>query len=265
MNILQRLKRGIWTYKQPITKIPKLNNASVSDLFIWRNSDLWKTFFELSDISGFFLDSDSTSERYAKFCFFDNQGELLFEKRIMLICNHRQTIDLSVFLLDSMPAYGTFCVFHSYTPKAISELGSFITERGYVSYCYRNAPLRSYVHGNLDAVCQVEGHKRQLLGANSFLLREYKLQNELIGPARYELGIVNPSARFQRIICQLKSIRDGRIIEIQEIDLSPGGSYIFSIKMERAESARIIISSHLVMARPLVFRIYNNRMDVFHG
>ncbi len=64
--------------------------------------------------------------------------------------------------------YGTFSIFHSHTPKEVTELGSFLTERGYVSYCYKGAPLRSYVHGNLDAIAQYLDGKMQLLGARSF-------------------------------------------------------------------------------------------------
>jgi len=264
-NLVLRAKRALWTFKQPLTKKPKLLGAPVSDLFVWRNSDVWRTFFELTDISGLFLGHEETSERFATFFFFDNEGALLCEKRLDLIPNQRQTIDLSLFLSNLKCTFGTFCVFHSYTPKVVSNLGSHIAERSYVSYRYKNAPLRAYVHGNLDAICQLQDMKKQFLGSSSFLPREYRVQHELSGPAHYEIAMVNPSSRHKCISCQLQSTRNGEKIETKKIKLRPGGSYVFQIKLEQPETARIIIGSYLVMARPLVFRSNNNKMDVFHG
>jgi hypothetical protein len=264
-DFIVRARRALWTFKQPLTKTPKLLGVPVSDLFVWRNSDVWQTFFELTDMSGLFLDHEKVSERYATLYFFDNEGVLFFEKRLDLICNQRQTIDLSLFLSNSKCKFGTFCVFHSHTPKVISDLGSFIAERGYVGYRYNDAPLRAYVHGNLDAICLLPDMKRQLLGSSSFLTREYWLQHELSDPAQYEIAMVNPSSRDQLIYCQLQSTRNGDKLETKEIKLRPGGAHVFPIKMGQSETARIIIGSHLVMARPLVYRFNNNRMDVFHG
>ncbi len=264
-NFIARARRALWTFKQPITKIPKLLGVPISDLFVWRNSDVWQTFFELTDISGLFVDHEKMPERYATFFFFDNEGVLLFEKRLGLICNQRQTIDLSVFLSDSKCAFGTFCVFHSYTPKVVSDLGSFITERGYVSYRYNGAPLRSYVHGNLDAISLWPDKSMKMLGANSFLSRTFRLQHELLGPALYEIGVVNPSSRVQHLSCQIRSSQSGEILDIQKAVMSPRGTHVFQVKLEQSAAARIIINSHLVMARPLVFRINNHKMDVFHG
>ena len=44
-----------------------------------------------------------------------------------------------------------------------------------------------------------------------------------------------------------------------------GGAGIFPVSFESQKSARIIITSRLVMARPLVFRISDNFFDVCHG
>lgn len=264
-NFILRARRALWTFKQPLTKTPKLLGVPVSDLFVWRNSDLWQTFFELTDMSGLFSDHEKISERYATFYFFDNEGVLFFEKRLDLTCNKRQTIDLSLFLSNSKCTSGTFCVFHSHTPKVISDVGSFIAERGYVGYRYNDAPLRAYVHGNLDAICLLPDMKRQLLGSSSFLAREYWLQHELLDSAEYEIAMVNPSSRDQRIYCQLQSTRNGEKIETKAIKLRSGGSHIFPLKIRQSGTARIIIGSHLVMARPLVYRFKNKRMDVFHG
>ncbi len=264
-NPIERLRRGLWLIKQPLNQRPELTGAPVSDLFVWRNSEDWKTFFELTDISGLFADSDGKSERYVTLFFFDNNGDMFLEKRLDLILNQRQTLDLSVFVSKIESPFGTFCVFHSHTPKVVSDLGSFITERGYVSYRYKGAPLRTYVHGNLDAISLRPDKSMQLLGSSSFRVREYRLQHELLGPALYEVGIVNPGSRDQRVSCQVFSTRSGEILGAQEAQLQPKGCHMFPIQVDQSQPSRIVINSHLVMARPLVFRIHNQKMDVYHG
>jgi len=264
-NPIERARKAIWILKQPLTQKPKVTGVPVSDLFVWRNSDEWKTFFELTDLSGLFVDQESMPERYATICFFDSSGTLFLEKRLDLHPNQRKTLDLSLFVSESKCSFGTFSIFHSYTPQVVTDLGSFITERGYVSYRYNGAHLRAYVHGNLDAICQLPDMSKQLLGSSSFLAREYRLQHELTGPAQYEIIMVNPISHQQRIYCHVQSTRNSEVLDTQEVKLRPGGSHVFLVNMEQGQAARIIIGSHLVMARPLVFRINNNIIEVFHG
>jgi hypothetical protein len=262
---IERLRRGLWVLKQPLTQVPKLNGVPVSDLFVWRNSEDWKTSFELIDIPGLFIDRENTSERYVTLFFFDSNGTPFLEKRLELIRNQRQTIDLSELLSKSENPVGTFCAFHSYTPEVVAGLGSFIAERGYVSYCYKGAPLRAYVHGNLDAISLQPDKIMQLLGTTSFRAREYRLQHELLGPALYEMAVVNPSPRDQRFSCQVFSTLNGEILDAQEVQLRSRGSHVFPIQVKQSQTARIVLNSRLVMARPLVFRIHQQRINVFHG
>jgi hypothetical protein len=264
-NFIARARRAFWTFKQPIAKVPKLLGMPVSDLFVWRKSDVWQTFFELTDISGLFLDDEKIPERYVKFLFFNDKGELFFEKCLNVIPNQRLTIDLSEFLSNSQCTFGTFCVFHSYTPKVISDLGSFITERGYLSYRYSGAPLRAYVHGNFDAIALCPDRTLEMLGINSLLPREFRLQHELLGPALYEIVIINPSSKVQHLSCHVRTRQSGTNLVIHKASVMPRGTRVFKVKLEQSSVARIIINSHLVMARPIVFRIINNKMDVFHG
>jgi hypothetical protein len=47
--------------------------------------------------------------------------------------------------------------------------------------------------------------------------------------------------------------------------LPPGGIQLVPVRADKSEPVRLVIQSHLVMARPLVFRIQNLKLDVFHG
>ena len=263
-NFIKRLKKAPWSFKQPLTKMPEYSSVPVSDLFVWRSSKDWNTFFELTDIAGMFDDNIDIKIQFSIICIFDNKGNFLHEEKLKLQRNKRTTIDFSRFKLFTKSEYGTFCIFHSHTPKEVTELGSFLTERGYVSYCYKGAPLRSYVHGNLDAIAQYPDGERHLLGTRSFLSRKYSLQHQLMGPADYEIGIVNTTSSVIDLSCMVLS-SDNEILDIQKYISPPRGTSVFPVHLESPQTARIVIKSHLVMARPLIFRIHNNNMDVFHG
>jgi hypothetical protein len=234
-------------------------------MFVWRNSDEWKTLFELTDIFGLFDDRDDNAARYATFYFFDSGGGLFLEQRVDLIPRRRQTVDLSEFTAGARDQVGTFCVFHSHTPRALTDLGSYLAERGYVSYRYRGAPLRAYVHGNLDAIALRTDKRMQLLGSSSFLQREYRLQHEITGPALYEIAVVNPSASAKSISCRRVSTRDGATLDVQTVNLRPRACHMFPIRAEGPPSSRIVVVGRLVMPRPVVFRTNNQALDVFHG
>jgi len=261
----EKIRRTIWTFKQPLTRHPKQTDAQVSDLFVWRNSDEWQTYFELLDIPGLFAERKGQAGAKVRFVFFDLGGGRVGEANLDVVPAKRQTVSLANLLPPSAGVMGTFCVLHATTPTEISQLGSFIAERGYVSYSYSDAPLRAYVHGNLDAIALLSGQKLELLGAVSMLQREYRLQCYCDEDATYEFALVNPTPRRQKVNFSVVSIDSGGTIERKEIELAPGGADAFCPRVSEPVPFRLIIKSHLVMARPLVFRIKNSQLDVFHG
>lgn len=265
MQKVERFRRALWTWRQPLTRRPAAPAVPISDLFVWRNSGEWATSFELIDIPGLFSDGEKGLGRHATLFLFDQQGRQFLEKELELIPGRRQTIHLAAFLNETNGEAGTFAVFHSSAPPELESIGSFLAERGYVSYRYRDAPLRAYVHGNLDAIARRGDGELQLLGCSGFLSREYSLQHELQPGVVYELGLVNPTPDAQRCICKLVSVRSGKIMGVQPVNLAPGGIQLVPVRADKSEPVRLVIQSHLVMARPLVFRIQNLKLDVFHG
>lgn len=265
MQKVERYRRALWTWRQPLTRRPLASAVPISDLFVWRNSGEWATSFELIDIPGLFSDGEKDLGKHATLFLFDQHGRQFLKKKLELLPGRRQTIHLAEFLGEMNGEMGTFAVFHSSSPPELEPIGSFLAERGYVSYRYRNAPLRAYVHGNLDAIAQGADGELQLLGCSGFLRREYSLQHELQPGAVYELGMINPTPSAQRCICQLVSVRSGKIMGVQVVNLPPGGIQLVPVRADKSEPVRLVIQSHLVMARPLVFRIQNLKLDVFHG
>jgi len=262
-SLLKRLQLAVWTFKQPLALCPRLSSEVISDLFVWRSDENWQTFFELIDISSLF--EDGCAARDVRIVFFDPNGQQLLDKRIALNAKKRKSLNVSKIIGQSHGEHGTFAVFHEAIPRDVTRIGSHLAERGYVSYCYRNAPLKAYVHGNFDAISKTEDGVLQLLGGVSFLSREYHLQHKIESGVIYELCLVNPSQHRQKFLCKLISAANNEVIELSVFELNPGGAHLFSIQLKDSSEARLIIRSRLIMARPIVFRIFNLNLDVFHG
>jgi hypothetical protein len=216
------------------------------------------------NIPGFFLDGTDLDE-HVTIVFFDRNGQRFLEEQIDLQPHRRRTLDVGSLIGENHGEIGTFSIFHSSTPAAITDLGSFLTERGYVSYRYQDAPLRAYVHGNLDAVSPGPGDHIERLGTSGLRQREYRLQHDIQGTALYEFGVVNSSSTSAWCTCQLASALNGEVQGLHRVKLSPGGVHLFSFPIDASVSLKAVIKSRLVMARPLVFRIQNSKLDVFHG
>ena len=265
IQAVEKILRSPWTWRQALTGRPNDLNAPISDLFVWRNSAEWQTSFELIDIPRLFVDSTDDVDAVVNFVFFDSSGHRFLSEEIAVLPAMRQTIDLASYLSGANEEMGTFAVFHKSVPLAISSTGSYLAERGYVSYRYQGAPLRSYVHGNIDAIAQNINGQLQALGGSSFFQRQYRLQFELIPGSQYQLCIVNSTPSEQKCVGKLVSINRGKILCSHPFKLTPGGVHELTFQREVTEHSRVIIESHIIMARPLVFNIQNLKMDVFHG
>lgn len=261
-NFYERLSRAVWTYKQPLTLVPDNTDAVFSDLFVWRKSSEWETFFEFVDMPGLFSDSIEGA-RPVSFVFFDRKGRVFLNKILTPVSNTRNVLNVSKLIDCASDEFGTFAVFHDATPDNLKECGSYLAERGYVSYRYLKAPLRSYAHGNFDAIAQSANKTRQLMGGDGIRRREYYPQLLLDHHNEYEFCIVNTTSKLQKVVFETRT-KEGLKCNIQVIQVEPGGNDIFRLAPEQREQ-RIVIISRLIMARPLVFRIQDKKMDVFHG
>ena len=211
------------------------------------------------DLASLFGDKD---RHQVEIIFFNNKGEKFHQESIELSGLCRQVLDISKLLsaLKQLPSdYGTFCIFHKKVPHSVLKFQSFITERGYISYQYKNAPLRSYVHGNLDAI----DDKLTPLGGSSLFNRQYNLQYLLTPDKKYELALINASSINKKI--KFKIVEFNNSVQIKEsITLVPKQVFVFPIK-DLSNPIRLIVESKMIMARPVVFCFSNNNMDVFHG
>jgi len=261
-SYINLFRLATWKLWQPLVAVPSSAKSVVSDLFVWRNSSIFKTYFELTSIPSLF-ENISPYQRHATIFIFDACGCKINEQILTIEPCMRRTLDLSYLLPNESGSCGTFAIFHSHTPDSVSTLGSFVAERGYVGYSYQSSILLSYAHGNLDAVAFQANSPVQMLGRSSLRRRSYMLQHLLTPPYYYEIAVVNPTNSSQTIRFDVLSIC-GRLLQTSKVSLKSRALHFFPVSPEH-ENLKIVLHSRLVMARPLVFRSHDSGLDVFHG
>jgi hypothetical protein len=260
-GIKRKLKFGIFIPRK-ITLKPKNSKAVISDLFPIRNDVDWKTEFELLNVPGLIKGDNNTNTDYSvTLYFFDDNGNLLGNKNFFMNGVGRQTIKLSEFLKNEISKAKTFAVFHNNKNISLDMDGSFLAERGYTGYEYKNNGVKGYIHGNLDAV-SLGGYKIKPIGNLGIIKRFYLTQHKLIGPSKYEFVFTNPT-RKKIIIKPFFNINNWE--KLPNIVIHPLGSKTMSVTLNPNAMATLKFKSRLYLCRPVVFRIQEQSMDVFHG
>jgi len=246
-------------FGQKILKNPKSNKAVISDLFLWRLDDEWDTFYEILDYSSVFF---STPEKYCHIIFFDRYGNQIYERKVSVPSLERKTIKLSELLPQSKrinQSYGSFCVIHPHTPKIISEENSFLTDRGYSAFTYKKCTLKSYLHGNMDAI----DSNLNLLGGTSLIMRNFNLQYYFEPYKKYEILLTNNTPKDKKIILTILS-KDKKTIINKCLKLKPRELFIYEISQLNI-NFYCRITSRIFMARPIIFSYESDKIDVFHA
>jgi len=262
-GVKRKLKFGIFIPRK-ITLRPKNSKAVISDLFPIRNDEDWKTEFELLNVPGLIRGNNNTNiDHSVTLYFFNDNGNLLGNKHIFMNSTGRQTIKLSEFLKNDLSKAKTFALFHDYDNNILLGGGSFLAERGYTGYEYKNSGVKGYVHGNLDAVA-LSGTRVQPLGNKSFIARTYTVQHQLIGPAKYEFIFTNPTSNEVVIKPLLFGIGNKWVVQ-KYFRIPSLGARLYSVDLSKEDTYKVKFKSHLYLGRPVVFRTCNESMDVFHG
>ena len=251
-----------------LVNIPYNKESVISDLFPFRIHNGWETHFELLNIPILIDPVHQANNGYnVRFMFFDETGSLFYEWVKETKGCIRQTICLNEILKDkSNSGFGTFACFHeNYLPR-LQEQGGFLAERGYIGYSNHGiSKMKSYVHGNLDALAlNINGDILCLGKSFRFRNNEYRLQHLLEGPSTYEMGFVNTSSSGIYITLELLS-NDNRSVTTEKKYIPSKGITWFSVEINEDEPRRAIIHSKLNLPRPVIFRLEKNSFDVFHG
>lgn len=260
-KISRKIKFGI-NIPLKVFKRPSGRESVTSDLFPIRNDENWSTEFEFLNLPGL-IEGNISKTHQAIMMFFDKKGSKLGEEMIEISGVGRRTINIREFLTADRRNAQTFAVFH----KADSDtnfLGeSFMAERGYTGYKYKNMPTKGYVHGNLDAVSFAK-NRIEKLGNYGFLRKIYRVQHLLTGPAEYDFIFTNPT-NSQRVKIQPILETNGEKINLNPIFIESLGCDSLTVIIRPNQIAQISFRSYLYLGRPVVFRRTLDSMDVFHG
>ncbi|MDA9886140.1 hypothetical protein N9D55_01755 [Flavobacteriaceae bacterium] len=247
-----------------ITKIP--HEASViSDLFPLRIEEDWNTHFELLDFHRMLNPNEERVSLNVELFFYAASGQFLAKKYIEISSPLKQSLDLKMICSElGVKEDGCFAVFHQNNSSWVDDQQSFLAERGYIGYSNkRMGPIKSYVHGNLDAIALSSMGKLQLLGNTSFFSKKYKLQHILENKFDYELFFVNPTLKTLTIEVEEKSKNNAIVTTI---DIAPNGITRFKKnRTKNKQDTHVTIKSKLYLCRPVVFKIMPTSFDVFHG
>lgn len=260
----RKIKYGLFISRK-VTRNPSKPDAVISDLFPIKNDANWKTEFELLNVSGLISGDNwqEASQHLAIIYFFDQNGIQLGTRQIFMNKVGRQTIKLSKILNSNILNAKTFAVFHQDTKKSLSLSGSYLAERGYTGYEYMSIGMKGYVHGNLDAVA-LSNNIIEPLGNIGVIYRKYTVQHQLVGPATYEFVFTNPTSKTVKITPELAWGTDDWIAH-SSFKIPTLGTRSFTTKLNKEDNAKVRFDSRLYLGRPVVFRISNYSMDVFHG
>jgi hypothetical protein len=262
-KIKRRAKLFLFINKN-LTQKPKENSAVISDLFPIKQGNDWHTEFELLNVLGLIMGDNNESKPYmVNFYFFSSSGNLLGSRSVTVGNIGRKTIKLSEVMIGEIKEAATFSVFHPPIYGKTEMTGSFLAERGYTGYEYRNLGVKGYVHGNLDAVALSNG-KVEPLGNSGLISRYYTVQHCLRGPAKYEFVFTNPTSKKITITPNI-SLNKTKWKTMEALTMNSLGSKTFTVGIKESEKAYVRFKSKLYLGRPVVFRISNDSMDVFHG
>ena len=246
-------------FNRNVRLIPPKNSV-ISDLFIWRQNKFWETNFELINFKPFF-DKNNKENENIKIEIRDKEGKVLFNNEFVVESMKKKTINFSkIFNASKLNSdYGTFSVYHEHL-NVVNEFNSYIAERGYSSYKYKDLNTLSSVHGNLDAI-SILNDQRKLLGKQTLFNKDFNIQYKFENQNYYDLFFVNPTSKSLKI--KLTLIKQNQKYD-KILDIKPAGSDVLSLKKNHGVS-RIVVKSKYFMSRPLIFEYNENFLNSFHA
>ena len=221
---------------------------SVSDAFLWRTDNGYKTKFKYSDILYLFY---KIKNSWVEFHFYSKNNELIKIEKVNDL-NLSNELEISSEYLNNLEDYGTFFIYHfSKNTKNLNNK-DIISNRCYTGYSQNNN-LYSFVHGNtLGKFTSIFSNKTFLTDiviTSVFQNHTYTIQKCFDGFDKNELFFTNPTS---------KTIKFS--IESKNYELKPNCSLVVEIK-----NSIISINSNCLFFRPIIFSYHNKYLDVHHS
>jgi len=221
---------------------------SVSDAFLWRTDNGYKTKFKYSDILNLFY---KIKDSWVEFHFFSKNNELIKIEKVNNL-NLSNELEINSKYLNNLKDYGTFYIYHFSENTNDLNNTDIISNRCYLGYSQNNN-LYSFVHGNtLGKFTSIFSNKTfltDIVKTSLFQNYTYTIQKYFDVFDKNELFFTNPTS---------KTIKFS--IENKNYELKPNYSLLVEIK-----NSIISINSNCLFFRPTIFSYKNKYLDVHHS
>ena len=222
--------------------------TTVSDAFLWRTDNGYKTKFKYSDILGLFY---NINDSWVEFHFYTKENKLIKTYKVNSLDISNELVINSRFLND-IEDFGVFYIYHFTRQTEKLDNKCIISNRCYLGYSSNNN-LYSFVHGNILAKFTDINAKKKILSdiikTSLFKNQIYTIQKYFNNLDKNELFFINPTSKKIKF-----SITNKNYL------LNPHCVILLQI-----ENSIISIKSNCMFLRPTVFSYKNQYMDVHHS
>jgi len=246
-DLITKIRNSIGIKKLPINNYLLTKNFSISDAFLWRTDNNFKTVFKYSDLLRLFFNQLNTK---IEIHFYD-KNHIFIKKIKNNSIKLSNILEIDKDLMEGKEDYGVFYIFHS----AEKNLNSSIRNSCYTGFSYNNA-LPSFVHGNCPTTYQYINNKdetlinKDIVGLSFLQNKKYKIQNFFEGLTKLEIFIQNPTTKTISLRINNNSLK-----------MYQKTSLIYDV----TKYNEVEIVSNCLFLRPLIFCYRNNYIDVHHG
>lgn len=222
--------------------------VSVSDSFLWRTDNGYKTKFKYSDILNLFY---KVKNSWVELHFYSKNNELIKIEKINSL-NLSNEFEITSKYLNNLKDYGTFFIYHFSENTSNLNNKNIISNRCYLGYSQNNS-LYSVVHGNtLGKFTSIFSNKRistDIVKTSLFQNHTYTIQKYFDDFDKNELFFINPTSKTIKFKIDNKYFK-----------LKSNNTLLVEIK-----SNLISIKSNCLFLRPTVFSYKGKYLDVHHS
>ncbi|MDC0951446.1 hypothetical protein OAR81_01760, partial [Candidatus Pelagibacter sp.] len=166
---------------------------TISDAFLWRTDNGYKTKFKYSDILDLFY---KIKNSWVEFHFYSKNNELIKIEKIDKL-NLSNELEITSKYLNNLEDYGVFYIYHFSDNTDSLNDQDIIINRCYVGYS-KNDCLYSFVHGNVFAkFTSISGDGKilsDIIKTSFFKNKKYTIQKYFHDYDRNELFFTNPTS-----------------------------------------------------------------------
>ena len=237
----------------------KKNVISVSDFFYWNTSEGYNTKVNITNLASQVL-PEIQQKCLVVFIFFDSFGKIIFKKEINLEYFESYSFEVSKYCNNNFGSLAIFQAFENF--DELAKHGSYVTEKGYIGYNYKNGPW-NYVHGNNSSLSYTtDKNIYPLLSSTLFKTNNYIPQVRFDDCKESSLIFNNPLNINLRTSIFLYN-NDWKLLQKFYVNTKPKNTVIFDLTS--IEKSYVKIKSNMLLFRPMVLKRYKTYFDIFHG